>query len=172
LLAEIPQDEVGDFSMIVLRTDVWIAVGMHLFLISGGKMQRHWRCESPILNLIASTPFLPRSVVACCLRGVAVFWHDRLSDGVEMLAADFERPRATFLGNGMLVLLDRSGSTPNGSGRVFDLDRNGIHGAVDFEIPGGREPVGVVATDRPNEFGVFSNDCVVRIWSVSPVRKG
>jgi hypothetical protein len=171
LLAHIAPDEGGGFSMIVLRTDVWLAIGSHLFLVAGGAVQRHWQCESNIVGLVASPPFLPRGVVAHCAWGVAVFWHENLQDEIQMLASDYERPLATFLGNGMLVLIDRSETNIACSGRVFDLDRRGIHGSINFTIPDRRQAVGLVATDQPDEFAVFFVDSTVQIWTVSGLRR-
>ena len=63
-LAEI-DEPVQSVCLLAMRTQLWIAFGRFLFLFeAAGKSPRRWVCETPIVGLEASAPFLASAVVA------------------------------------------------------------------------------------------------------------
>jgi tetratricopeptide (TPR) repeat protein len=164
LLDEV-EGPIETISMLALETRVWVALGRELLLFHSGREVWRSRCESPIIGLEASAPFLPRAAVARCSRGVAVFWADHPLAGGEMLATNLVGPRAVWLRNGALVLLS-SVATPGGfAGQVIDLDRRGIHSATDF-VWSGASPIALVATDVPNGFAIFTHAGEVHLHEI------
>lgn len=159
-------DPVESVAILALGPCVWVALGQHLFRCNGDhRKPRHWRCESPILGLEPSAPFLPRAAVARCARGAAVFWFDQPGGDPEMLAADLVKPLATFLRNGTLVLLSSTESPGGFAGQVIDLDRRGVHGTTDFTWSGER-PVALIATDAPGSFAIFTHTGEVTVYQI------
>lgn len=122
------------------------------------RIECSWYLESPILSLEGVRAF-SRAVVACCERGVAVFWHDALAERAEMIAVELKRPRAVFLGNGTLVLLAGESDGRGCEGRVADIDRRGIQSEATFYRKG-ETPLALVAT----EFAVFDGTSEAAIW--------
>jgi hypothetical protein len=168
LLADI-SEPVVTVAMLAIRSQVWIALGHHLFRFDEPrKPAQHWECESPILRLEPSAPFLTRALVARCAQGVAVFWCDQLKDHVEMLASDLAEPFCAWLGNGMLALLSSQEGPDGYSGRIIDLDRRGVHSEANFSWKEG-SPAGLVALPRPDAFAVFTREGKVQIFHVPTV---
>jgi len=143
-----------NFFLLALRLHVWIAFGDTLLLFKGGRFERRWKLESPIVGLEASAPFLPGAIVARCEFGAAVFWHDALADDVQVIAANLKRPRCVFLGNGALILLSGISDGRGCEGLAVDLDRRAIYGERNFYKEGGT-PIGLVSSDRPDECAFF-----------------
>jgi len=162
-LAANPEPQPGGFCMLALRLHVWISCGRNLILFKGGKIERTYQMESPIVGFEASAPFLACAVVARCEKGVAVFWLDALSDHVEMIASHLTRPRALFLGNGALVLLASESDGRGCEGVVVDIDRRGIHGEEKF-YKNGAPPIGLIGTERPDDFAIFDGTDQAQIW--------
>ena len=96
---------------------------------------------------------------------MAVFWLDALSDHIEMIASHLTRPRALFLGNGALVLLAGESDGRGCEGVVVDIDRRGIHGEEKF-YKNGAPPIGLVGTERPDDFAIFDGTDQAQIWRV------
>jgi tetratricopeptide (TPR) repeat protein len=160
---------IAHASLLVLRAQAWLAINEHLLLLEGGKVSRSWRCETPIVGLEASAPFLPRGAVARCERGAAVFWADHLSAEVTMQASELNCPIVTFLGNGTLVLLSSVPAFGVFDGEVIDLDRRGVHSSAKFQWPNPQPPCALIATDRPDEFAIFTRDGEVQLFRVPVV---
>jgi hypothetical protein len=170
LLQDLEELKVSDesFSLLALGTHVWVACGPNLALLKSGRITHRWRLESPILGLEATAPFLASGIVARCEHGAAVFWHDTLSDHVEMIAHELHRPRAVFLGNGALVLLGMARDGRGCDGLVLDVDRRGIHGEAPFS-KAGESPIALIGTDSPDEFAIFDGTNAAQIMRV-PVK--
>ena len=168
ILEDVPAP--ATFSLLALGTHVWVACGPNLALLKGGRIVKRWRLESPILGFEATAPFLTPGIVARCEQGAAVFWHEALSERVEMIAHQIHRPRAVFLRNGVLVLLGKNTTHegPASEGLVLDIDRRCIHGEATFFSPG-ESPIALIGTDRPDEFAIFDGTNSARIMRV-PVK--
>jgi hypothetical protein len=159
----------ANFSLLALGRNVWVACGPNLALLKRGRIVNQWRLESPILGLEATAPFLTSGIVARCEYGAAFFWHEALSERVEMIAHELPRPRAVFLGNGALVLLGMVRDGQGCDGLVLDVDRRGIHGETTF-FKNGESPIALVGTDRPDEFAIFDGTNTAQIMQL-PVKR-
>ena len=153
-------------SMLALRHRVWVSIERHIFLFDGTEMLNHWSCESPVIGLEATAPFLPRGIVARCEQGAAVFWSDEPAASGEMLASALVAPLATFLGNGTLVLLSSVAGPGGFAGQVLDLDRHRIHSTADFTWSGAW-PVALIAADTPYAFAIFTRSGEVQLHGVT-----
>ena len=153
----------GGISMLAMRSQVWIAVASKLYCFSGSQTWKEWNFEEEIFGLEQSSPFLSRAIVVRCKNGAAVFWADQLSGAPEIIATNLIAPLAAFLRNGSLVLLSTSAGPEGFPGRVIDLDRRGIHSTADFAW-NGDWPVGLVATDQPDGFAIFTKYGAVAVF--------
>ena len=158
--------ESSSVSILALGSRVWVSLDRHLFLIDQSKRRNYWRCESPIIGLEPTAPFLPCGVVARCEHGASVFWSDEPAASGEMLASDISAPLAVFLGNGTLVLLSSVAGPGGFAGQVLDLDRHHIHSTADFTWTGAW-PVALVAADAPYSFAIFTRTGEVQILGIT-----
>lgn len=155
-------------SLLALESHVWIALDRHLFLFKDTRDPHRWTCDSPIIGLEPSAPFLPRAALARCTQGAIVFWADQLEAEPPVLAKDLSFPHATFLSNGTLVILSNV-TIPGGfPGQVIALDRRGVHGSRDFIWPG-PQPAALVATDSRNGFAIITHSGEALVHHIPPI---